>query len=113
MTSVNNRRTWDKGISYYPKNIVNDDLKNGNVKIVENSISVHENTKVILYRIAFSVWHTALHIEGKVRHTLETDNNTSVVLFFFRQKPFTIVIERHYFSEYYCYLIFFVFCWRE
>lgn len=63
MTNLWSRRAY----RYRPGDIrrdVLDDFENGNVQIDPRSaLSIQDDTEALLHRIAFTVWHTALHIE--------------------------------------------------
>lgn len=51
--------------------ILNDDLRNGNVVgNMQNSTISQVETEILLRRIAFTVWHTALYIEREVRYLI-------------------------------------------
>jgi hypothetical protein len=47
--------------------ILQNDFRNGNSVGTKTPVSIQDDTETLLHRIAFTVWHTALHIEREVR----------------------------------------------
>lgn len=81
MTNLNTGSLTHSWIQKHPyrngdirRDIQPNDFQNGNALDIQNPISMQENVETLLHRIAFTVWHTALHIEREVRQLGEINS---------------------------------------